>query len=210
VCAAQGRAIFEFFANWQGRLASDEAAQRAFAASRGFCAIHSWQFSQIGSPVGLSTGYAPLVERTASELRNVLSLITAPSNADLSSVEPANAVTCAACEVLRQTEAVETAALVGVLGDADPTEEQTGSLCLPHLRATLSVAPDTDMARRLIGDVTRNLDELAEDMRSYVLKREALRRGLINTREERAWRRALVTLVGERAAQGAPMLQDEI
>jgi hypothetical protein len=34
-------------------------------------------------------------------------------------------------------------------------------------------------------------------MRSYVLKRDALRRGLQNRDEETAWRRALVQLAGE-------------
>ena len=37
-------------------------------------------------------------------------------------------------------------------------------------------------------------------LRSYPLKRDALRRGFINTQEEQAWWRALVQLVGERIA----------
>jgi hypothetical protein len=44
----------------------------------------------------------------------------------------------------------------------------------------------------------QRLEELSEDMRSYTLKRDALRRGLLNDQEEEAWRRALVQLVGER------------
>ena len=44
VCAAQTQTIFDFFAQWQYRLASDAAAQRAFAAGGGFCAVHTWQF----------------------------------------------------------------------------------------------------------------------------------------------------------------------
>jgi hypothetical protein len=42
----------------------------------------------------------------------------------------------------------------------------------------------------------QRLREIAEDMRSYTLKREAVRRGMLNSQEERAWRRALLHLVG--------------
>jgi hypothetical protein len=43
----------------------------------------------------------------------------------------------------------------------------------------------------------QRLEELAEDMRSFVLKREALRRDLCNSEEETAWRRALIQVAGE-------------
>jgi hypothetical protein len=45
------------------------------------------------------------------------------------------------------------------------------------------------------------LEEISEDMRSYTLKRDALRRGLLNSHEKNAWRRALVQLVGERTVR---------
>jgi hypothetical protein len=44
------------------------------------------------------------------------------------------------------------------------------------------------------------LEEIAEDMHTYMLKREALRRGLLNENEERAWLRALLQLSGERTS----------
>jgi len=44
------------------------------------------------------------------------------------------------------------------------------------------------------------LDELSEVMHSYMLKREALRRGLLNDNEKKAWLRALLLLAGERTA----------
>ena len=44
ICAAQTQAMFDFFAHWQYSLASVPAAQRAFAAERGFCPAHTWQF----------------------------------------------------------------------------------------------------------------------------------------------------------------------
>jgi hypothetical protein len=52
----------------------------------------------------------------------------------------------------------------------------------------------------LLDQQANHLEDLSEDMRSYVLKREALRRDLVNSNEEKAWSRALVQVVGERTS----------
>jgi hypothetical protein len=51
---------------------------------------------------------------------------------------------------------------------------------------------------------SRHLEELSEDMRNYVLKREAIRRDLLNDNEENAWSRALIQMVGERMSYISP------
>ncbi len=66
ICAAQGQALFHFFAQWQYTLATDATARRAFAASGGLCPIHTWQFQEMASPQGISEGYAPLIEMLAA------------------------------------------------------------------------------------------------------------------------------------------------
>jgi hypothetical protein len=60
----------------------------------------------------------------------------------------------------------------------------------------------------LLREQARRLADLAEDLRSYALKRDALRRGLLHQEEADAWRRALVQVVGERAARGGALLAD--
>lgn len=211
ICAAQGQAIFGFFAGWQNALASKQSAQKAFTVARGFCPIHTWQFSQLASPQGLSTGYAPLVEATASALRSALDGDEMAVSSTLPGLAPA-VEGCAACEVLRATAAREVAGLCERLSSPDGRRayEAGESVCVPHLALAVAAAPDRQLAEWLVSDQIRRLDELAEDLRSYALKRDALRRGLINAREERAWRRALVALVGERNAAGAPSVQDEL
>ncbi|OGO42194.1 MAG: hypothetical protein A2Z04_06490 [Chloroflexi bacterium RBG_16_57_9] len=74
---------------------------------------------------------------------------------------------------------------------------RTPGLCLPHLRAAIEMAPDP-VAQFLLREQVQRSEEISEDLRSYTLKRDALRRGLLNKQEENAWRRALVQLVGER------------
>jgi hypothetical protein len=89
-------------------------------------------------------------------------------------------------------------------GGTDDLDEVEG-LCLPHLQVALASGPGAEVGKWLIADQTRRLEELAEDMHSYSLKREAFRRGLLNDQEEHAWRRALVQLVGERIARGVTL-----
>lgn len=68
ICTAQGQALFAFFAQWQYTLATNTTAQRTFAAERGLCPVHTWQFQEMASPQGISDGYAPLIEMMAVEV----------------------------------------------------------------------------------------------------------------------------------------------
>ncbi len=65
------------------------------------------------------------------------------------------------------------------------------------------------IAEFLLRKQVRRLENLADDLRSYTLKRDALRRGLLHQEEEDAWRLALVQLVGERAARGGAIVADQ-
>ena len=85
--------------------------------------------------------------------------------------------------------------------DARARYAQSPGVCLPHLQAMLAAPAEPALAGFLVDEQVRRLEEIAEDMRGYVLKREALRRALLGANEEHAWRRALVQLVGERTAR---------
>jgi len=206
VCAAQGDAIFSFFAQWQYQLATSRLAQREFSAARGFCPAHSWQLGQIASPQGMSAGYVLLIESTAGELQRILHEPAAHVAARLAALFP-TAASCAACQVLEEVERSCVAQTLGHLDTSDGRDDrdETEGLCLPHLQVALASDPGAEVGEVLIGDQVRRLEELAEDMHSYSLKREAVRRGLLNEREEHAWRRALVQLVGERIARGVTL-----
>ena len=199
ICAAQSQAIFDFFAQWQYTLSGDAAAQRAFAAAHGFCPTHTWQFAQIASPRGISQGYAPLIDAAADELRAALEQSRGHITEHIEGLLP-TVETCAACRVLRETEEEQMRQLVAQLATADGQEiyARTPGLCLPHLRAALTRAAPEPVAEFLLHEQLHRLEEISEDMQSYTLKRDALRRGLLNDQEENAWRRALVQLVGER------------
>jgi len=210
ICATQSQAIFQFFAQWQQQLATDRRAQRAFAAAGGFCPGHTWQFQQLAAPQDLSVGYAPLVELLQRDVARAAAeppLVAASRLKDrLSSSEH-----CPACRVLRDTERsslLEHLARIAAGGESGQAALEAG-WCLAHLRAALQTDLGPATARRLLEEQAEQLEVTLEDMRSYSLKRTAVRRGIINTREAEAWRRALVQLVGERAARGVVLGDDD-
>lgn len=199
ICDAQVQAIFDFFAHWQYALAKDRSAQQSFATARGFCYVHTWQFEQLASPQGISEGYVPLIDATTNDLRKLLARPLDEAAAQLEELLP-NTDHCAACQVLRETETNLIDKILNQLASREGQEQYARSrgLCVPHLCAVLATLPMADIAEFLVRSQIQHLEEISEDMRSYMLKREALRRGWQNADEGNAWRRALVQLTGER------------
>jgi len=218
ICVGQGQALFAFFAKWQYTLATDATAQRAFAAQRGLCPVHTWQYQEMASPQGISDGYAPLIETLAVELSRLIGRAIEHAAAPLAALL-ADTTTCAACRLVRETAAEQIAQLLAHLVTAEGRADYASSagICLPHLQAALAHMEDSvdDISERkvvaefLLHEQVRHLENLADDLRSYTLKRDALRRGLLNQEEADAWRRALMQLVGERAARGGAMMADQ-
>jgi hypothetical protein len=217
-CTAQGQALFAFFAKWQYRLATDTTAQHAFAARRGLCPIHTWQFQEMASPQGISNGYAPLIEAMAVELSHLIEQGAEHAAVPLAALL-ADDITCPACRLLRETAVEQIEQLLAYLVTVEGREVYASSmgLCFPHLQATLAhVEHSVDgsielsvIAEFLLREQVLRLENLADDLHSYSLKRDALRRGLLHQEEEHAWRHALVQLVGERAARGGAIVADQ-
>ncbi len=202
ICAAQSQAVFDFFTDWQYAIGRDEDARRAFRAARGFCWLHTWQFQQIAAPQGISEGYAPLVEGAVLELRQWIGRTPQESAAALERLLPTGE-SCPACRLLRQTAAAQVAQFITLITTPESQERYRHSLglCLPHLQAVLHALPSPAIADFLLNEQANRLEEISEDMHSFVLKRTALRRGLLNTDERQAWLRALRQLSGEHTAR---------
>jgi GTP-binding protein EngB required for normal cell division len=217
ICLVQGQALFAFFAQWQYAIATDPTAQRAFVAARGFCPVHTWQFQEMASPLGISEGYAPLLEAVRDKLSHLSKHSVEHAAAPLADLL-SDTATCPACRLVRKTADRQTRNLLTHLKTAEGRTEYVSSagLCLPHLQATLAqIEHDTDgtneqrmVATFLLREQVRRLEDLTDDLRSYALKRDAYRRGLLHQEEAMAWRRALVQLVGERAARGGAVIAD--
>lgn len=193
ICERLVKALFEFMAHYQFALATRIERRIAHAAGGGFCAAHTWYYAEIGSPVGVSASYARLGEHVASLLREAA--LAATDTADLGKAlrsSRADAATCPACRRLAEVR----------LKVLDETRRSLGGgelvppLCLDHA-AGLVAGLDLRLARQVVLSSANRLARRAEDMRTYSLKREALRRELIDEEETDAYRDLLVRLVSD-------------
>ncbi len=195
VCEEQERALTDFLIRSQFLLATSEDEQVRHAEAGGFCPLHTWQYAHLASPVGISAGNARLASLVASELT---ALGSEPGTAEerarvVSALSAASVRACGACAVLAGVERQATASVVGLPApDAAP-------LCLRHLAMALRVGPSEAVGGALIAALAHALQRASTDMRSYALKREALRRGLITAAEDRAHGYALRLLAGHPA-----------
>ncbi len=217
VCAAQGEALFSFLAHWQYALSRDAATRATFAAGDGLCPAHTWQFQQIASPLTLALAYAPLVDRMAAALDR-----EPPPSGDGPGRQPPRGpggipalqtgTPCPACDVLRATASDRARALAADWATPEGRSRLRAGhvLCLPHLDLVLRGCPGR-VRDALVGHEVQRLEELSEEMHAYALKREAVRRGLIDEREETAPRRAIAMLVGERVVSAPGLaVRDEL
>jgi GTP-binding protein EngB required for normal cell division len=210
VCNHLVQAAFDFFAKRQYELATDDLAQRAFAAHHGFCPLHTWQLTAISSPRGLSIGLPRLLERISSELSSAAAASDAsasPSPVMLQGLER-----CPVCHLLHSSEEAYTTRLAAFVAGPAGREAYSRSqgLCLRHLGMLVAATPDSDHRRLLLTEASRHLDEMAEDMQSYAMKFDAIRQALHNPDEEDAYLRALIHLVGHRSLCLPPSGEDRI
>jgi Family of unknown function (DUF6062) len=172
----------------------------------------------MASPPGISDGYAPLIETLAVELSRLKEHASEGVSASVASFL-AGTATCAACRLVREIAAEQVEQLLAHLTTAEGRADYVASagFCLPHLQVALvHVEHNVDVTTKrstvvefLLREQVRRLENLADDLRNYTLKRDALRRGLLHQEEADAWRRALVQLVGERAARAGAMMADQ-
>ena len=198
VCDALSKAAFEFFSHWQYSLFCDEKAQRGFSAELGFCPLHTWQLAAVSSPVGASLGWAKLVERLSQIMSRVADSSLAAQYVSELVRRPDN---CRACRLLREAERNYVQQVATTLQEPRGREAYARSqgLCLRHLGMVLSASPDSDATHFLLSQAAQGFEQMAEDMQSFGMKTEALRRHLRNRDEEDAYLRAFIHIAGAKA-----------
>lgn len=197
VCDRVHKAMFDFFAHWQYELSSNETSQARFASDGGFCRLHTWQLAGIASPQGISQGYPPLVGRIAGEIARLAGGNGDPAKGVSSLIQDSQH--CRACQELRTAEASCLGRFVELIQKPTGVDAYNRSqgVCLRHLAMLMEHDLPQDVRGFLLRHTSQVLSSTVEDMHSYTLKRDALRRGLHNQDEEDAHRRALTRLAGE-------------
>jgi predicted GTPase len=197
VCNRMDDAAAHFFASWQYALSTQERAQRAYAASLGFCSLHTWQLEAMASPLGVSIGFSTLMERLSADL----SRLAASEESNPSESVQALAQDPSRCSVCRLVRDAEETYLKGLAGFMRTDEGQKAygdsqGVCLHHLGMLIGDMPTKELVRFLLAHAARRFLEISEDMRNYALKRDALRYHMLNQDEKDAYLRALIHTAG--------------
>ena len=204
VCQQMEQALTSHLFTGQFRLATREDEQERHSLGRGFCPLHTWQYASVGSPLGISAGYARLAASVAAALESL-------ARQDFTATDLARGVAalttepgrCPVCAALADAERTAIAGLISQVPVA------TAVLCLRHLALALSAGVEAGAARALLDALAGRLRRDSEDMRAYALKREAYRSGLVTTEESRAHLDALRRLAGP-PALAQPWTDQEI
>ncbi|MGE5580052.1 MAG: DUF6062 family protein [Bacillota bacterium] len=197
VCRHIAQYASNLFVKWQYQLATSERSQSEFAAELGFCPLHTWQLLSVCSPLRASTGFSRLSEHVSHQLKKA-----ALSHAGGKAVRwlVRDSRSCSVCGALQQVEDEYINQFAAQLGDASfrSRYRRSQGVCLRHLGMIMDAVQTEEIREFLLSHAAARFEQDAEDMRSYALKREALRRHLVNRNEEDAYRRAIVRMVGER------------
>ena len=183
VCRAVIRAVFDYLSKLQYELSIGAVAQHDHAESGGFCSVHTWIYSSMTSPVGISRAYPALLESLVARLKRAVRNAVSVEELDrkIRDLSPSQE-SCGVCAVARRVGDHAVTDIVRIL-DADGSSELP-VLCLPHLAIALRIGADLKSARLLSTRCAHALLRAAEDMRHHALKHDAIRRGLM-TRDER-------------------------
>ena len=207
ICAHIADAEFEFLSHFQYELCIRPEVQHRHAEHSGFCAFHTWQYGALASTQGICIGYPALLEHLSDTFDRLAATKLSPQT--LSSAWQAlspGRETCVLCQVRAraETEAVLSIA-TRIAQEKEAALHALSVICLPHLRKLIGAVGDADTIRLLLAREAALLDRLAEDMRRYATKYDAVRRILTSDEEDRAAHRALLALAGLRNVNQAPI-----
>ena len=151
----------------------------------------------ISSPQGASIGYAQLAEEIAGRLRKDTRL---PEEGKVIKGWIHNSKDCRVCRFLAQVEQKYIRGLMIKISEDDGKNwyRRSQGVCLRHLGMIVEIGSVSEICGFVIAHAAQKFEEDAEDMRSYSLKNDALRRSLQNENEKDAYRRTIIRTVGER------------
>jgi len=206
ICAHVAEVPFNYMAQAQWDLARRDDIRAEHARAGGFCSLHTWQYEETASPVGIALAYAPLAEAAA---RLIDSAGTREDlEAALAQFMP-DAERCPACVALADAERAAVQELVsGLPVDSDGVTAPL--LCIRHLAAAVAADPGSERSRWLAERLVRTLGRTSEDLRTYALKRDSLRADLLSDEEDAAGIHVISYLAGARPLARPWRRTDEI
>ncbi len=197
ICEAVDRRCFDFLCHYQHDLLVNPARRRALSRQGGLCSLHTWQYASMAGIRDIGVAYAPFLERSA-ELLNRISGEAHPP-AELATVIEAlhpSRESCDICRVCDEAESEAVTAIANRLNGASGEVASLSAICLRHLPRLLAAIDDPDRARAVLAREADLFGRVAEDMKRYALKFDAIRRPLASEAEGRASARGVRLVAG--------------
>ena len=197
ICKSVVIRVFDFLSRCQGDLATNSVERDLHAQRGGFCALHTWQYEQVASSRGVCVGYSEFLQSVGERLLAIAGEAAAVDElvCELEKFRTAWPL-CNACEVAVKAEEEALGGALTRLIAVTARNDALPLLCFTHLTALASRCTDLGKVRLLVEQHGEELKRVAEDMRQYIAKFEALRRDLISAREREAPGRGLMLLAG--------------
>jgi hypothetical protein len=199
ICASMSSALWEFLRRFQYEIIVSPKAQQNLAGRGGLCSFHTWQYESAASFQGICEGYAAVLEGWAAWMHAAVAEAQTDRVATKLKARLPGEQGCVMCEVCAKTESEAIAALTCQLVDNETqTFDKLSALCLPHIAELAAAIKSARVVRELMRRQACLLDRLAEDMKRYALKRDAVRSALLSDEEETASKRGLSLLARAR------------
>jgi GTP-binding protein EngB required for normal cell division len=199
ICEQIASVPFDYLAELQYQLATSSDRRVQHAASGGFCPLHTWLYAQIAEPVGIALAYAELAESATRSLRRAVDAESTDEQlADTLAHLSPDHDRCLVCQALAIAERDALRRLTNALRER-PAAKPTTALCVPHLTAVLATGPGSEPLRALARNLADQLERASDDMRTFALKRQSLRRELLDTEEHVAYQQIIPRVAGDRA-----------
>ncbi|WP_321969246.1 dynamin family protein [Paraburkholderia tropica] len=198
ICQRIQSVSFDFLCHYQYELSVSGQSQDQHAQARGLCVTHTRQLTQLASPRGVAVGYPALLEALSGTLeRAARAASTGVQDVlDRKDVLPGTHE-CALCRLCMDTlhESV-TAIAHSLRQDAKHELRSLSGICMVHLPALIAVLEDTELTERVLTREAAILSRLADDLRRYATKHDAIRRQLASAEEIEAADRTLKLIAG--------------
>jgi GTPase SAR1 family protein len=206
ICAQVAKVPVDYMAHAQWELARRDGARSEHVRAGGFCPLHTWEYEEMASTVGIALAYAPLAEAAGRLIDSADSGKWLEEALARFMPDPGR---CPACVALADAERAAVEEFLAGLPVA-PGGAAAPLLCIRHLAAVAATDPESQRVRWLAESLAQTLSRTSEDLRTYALKRESLRGDLLSDEEDAAVIQVISYLAGARPLARPWRRRDEI
>ncbi|WP_322028642.1 dynamin family protein [Paraburkholderia sp. J76] len=198
ICERIQSVSFDFLCHYQYELSVSAQSQNRHARARGLCVTHTRQLASLASPRGVAVGYPALLGALAATLERAAHAAAggARNVLDRKDVLP-DTHECELCRLCMETLHTAIAEIAGRLAeDSAHGVDALSGICMLHLPALVAGLDDANVTSGVLTREAAILSRLADDLRRYATKHDAIRRQLASAEETEAAEKTLKLIAG--------------